>query len=101
MTTTKITVDGVELTIEQTIVKNAVYVRACRVVGRDRERKLDITSGVETRMEDAIALVGLLKKVAAIRASSCCCDYRHGYSDHAAHCQSICIAREERGFEDD
>ena len=101
MTATKIIVDGVELTIEQTIVKKAVYVKVRRVVGRDRERKIDITNGIQTQMENALALVRLLKKVAAMQTAPCRCDYRYGYSDHAAHCQSLYVAREERGDEDD
>ena len=36
MLMTTITVDSVELTIMQTMVKNSVYVRACRVMGRER-----------------------------------------------------------------
>lgn len=100
-TTTKITVDGVELMIEQTIVKKAVYVSVRRVVGRDRERKIDITNGVKTEVEDALGLVRLLKQVAAIKTAPCRCDYRYGYSDHATHCHSLYVAREERAYEDD
>jgi hypothetical protein len=103
--TTRVVVDGVELTILQTVQivqkHRRIYVNVKRVVARDRKRKLDITSGVETEMEDAIHLIRLLKQVAAFQTARCTCDYRYGYSDHAEHCQSIYVARYDGGVDDD
>lgn len=100
----KIEVDGVELTVKQTIQgkrPRRVYVDVKRVVGRDRKRKLDITSGIETEVEDALSLLSVLKRVAKFQTARCTCDYRYGYSDHAEHCQSIYVASEYRGDPDD
>ena len=99
--TRRIVVEGVELTIEQTVQKKRVYVKIKRVVGRDRKRKLDITSGIETEHEDALSFVALLKRVAALPTARCTCDYRRGFSDHADHCQSIYVASYEESFDDD
>ena len=99
--TRRIVVEGVELTIEQTVQKKLVYVKIKRVVGRDRKRKLDITSGIETEHEDALSFVALLKRVAALPTARCTCDYRRGFSDHADHCQSIYVASYEESFDDD
>lgn len=97
----KIEVDGVELTVKQTLVKRNVYVKVSRVVGRDRKRKLDITSGAETEVKDALGLLELLKRVAKYQTARCTCDYRYGYSDHAEHCHSIYVAEYDGGYVDD
>lgn len=100
---TKIVVDGVELTVEQTGSSVSIKKR----VGRNRERKLDITSGLnfglnDHRGEEAIALINNLRHVADLQTARCTCDYRHGYSDHAKSCQSIYVAKyDEGGFDDD
>lgn len=91
--TTKIVVDGVELTVMQTVVQKCVYINVKRIVGRDRKRKIDITGGIETEMEDALHLVRVLKDVVALPTARCTCDYRYGFSDHADHCQSIYVAK--------
>jgi len=98
---TRIVVEGVELLITQTTVKKHVYVKVNRKVGRDRKRKLDITCGIETQVEDALALVRVLKQVAKLQTSRCTCDYRYGYSDHAEHCQSIHVANYDGACVDD
>lgn len=98
----KIEVDGVELTITQTTVKQNVYVKVHRKVGRDRTRKLDITAGIETQIDDALSLVSVLQRVAKFQTARCTCDYRYGYSDHAEHCQSIRVATsDESSYDDD
>lgn len=94
---TKIEVNGVELTVIQTVVKKNVYVKVTRVVGRDRKRKLDLTGGIETQLEkgnEAISLLSTLKQVAKLQTARCTCDYRYGYSDHADHCTSIYVAQD-------
>jgi hypothetical protein len=94
-----IVVDGVELTVKQT--ENRV--RVSRVSGRDRKRKLDITSSESFYFDidyAVIAVVQTLKRVAAMSTARCTCDYRYGYSDHAEHCQSIYVAEEFRGEDD-
>jgi hypothetical protein len=96
----KIAVDGVELTVEQTVVKKNVYVTVKRKVGRDRKRKLDITGGVETQVEDAVDLLKVLKQVAAFQTARCTCDYCYGYSDHAEHCLSIYVASDSSWSDD-
>ncbi len=88
----KIEVAGVELTVEQTLVKRNIYVKVKRVVGRDRQRKINITCGIETQIEEAFDLVKTLKRVAAMQTACCTCDYRYGFSDHAEHCHSIYVA---------
>ena len=101
----KIVVDGVELTVKQTTTKLGTYVLVKRKVGRDRKRKLDLTGGIETKLErgdEAISLLSTLKQVVALRPARCTCDYRYGYSDHAEHCQSIYVSRpDEAGVDDD
>lgn len=97
----RIVVDGIALTVTQTVVKRNVYVKIKRVVGRDRKRKLDITSGIETQVEDAVSFVGVLKRVAALPTARCTCDYRYGFSDHADHCQSIYVAAYDGACIDD
>jgi hypothetical protein len=99
--TTKIVVEGVELSVTQTLVKRNVYVKVNRKVGRDRKRQLDITAGIETRVEDALSLLRVLRQVAKLQTSRCTCDYRVGYSDHADNCQSIYVARCEEAYGDD
>jgi hypothetical protein len=86
-------VDGVALTITQT--GNSVHVS--KVVGRDRKRKIDITSGRQFTLVEpvAITLLGKMKRVAALQTARCTCDYRWGYSDHAEHCQSIHVAKDD------
>lgn len=98
---TRIVVDGVELTVTQTKVKRDIYVKVNRKVGRDRKRQLDITCGIETQVQDALALVRVLKQVAKLGTSRCTCDYRYGYSDHAEHCQSIHVANEGACLDND
>lgn len=96
----KIVVDGVELAVTQT--RNSVSVS--RVVGRDRKRKIDITSGKNFALDApaAITLLEKMKRVAALRTAPCTCDYRLGFSDHAEHCKSIYVARSDEGcFDDD
>lgn len=95
---TRIEVEGVELIITQ--VGHSVSVR--KVVGRDRKRKIDITSGSSFSLADlsAIGLMGQLKHIAALTTVRCTCDYHYGYSDHAESCQSIYVARYE-GYTDD
>ena len=99
--TTKIVVEGVELTIAQTMVKHNVYVKVSRKVGRDRKRQLDITAGIETQVEGPLSLLRVLRQAAKLQTARCTCDYRYGYSDHAAHCQSIYVASYEGGSVDD
>lgn len=97
MNSAKIEVNGVELTVEQVIQgkrPQRVYVKVKRIVGRDRKRKIDITGGIETQVEDALSLLRVLKQVAAFQTARCTCDYRYGYSDHAENCQSIYVAKE-------
>ena len=98
---TRIVVEGVELTITQTKVKRDVYVKISRKVGRDRKRQLDITGGIETKVEDALALVGVLRQAARLQPIRCTCDYRYGYSDHAEHCLSIYVASYDGACGDD
>jgi hypothetical protein len=88
---TRIVVDGVELTVTQTECSVSIH----KVVGRDRRRKLDITSGRQFTLDDhaAITLVKKLKQVAALQTARCTCDYRQGWSDHAEHCLSVYDAR--------
>jgi hypothetical protein len=95
----KIVVEGVELTVTQT--GNSVSVH--KVVGRDRRRKIDITSGRQFTLDDpaAITLLTKMKLVAALQTARCTCDYRYGYSDHAEHCQSINVARYDGACIDD
>jgi hypothetical protein len=97
---TKIEVDGVELTVKQAVVKKRVYINVTRIVGRDRKRKLDISAGVETEMEDALDLVTTMQQVAKMQTARCTCDYRYGFSDHAEHCRSIYVAKEYRDEDD-
>ena len=99
--TTTIVVEGVKLTITQTLVKRDVYVKVNRTVGRDRRRQLDITAGIETQVEDALSLLRVLRQVAKLQTARCTCDYRYGYSDHAKHCQSVHIASYEGAHVDD
>lgn len=95
---TRIIVDGVELTVTQTGDSVSIH----KVVGRDRTRKIDITSGVTFRPEDAaMALLKKLKSVAALQTANCACDYRYGYSDHAEHCHSIYVATYDGACVDD
>jgi hypothetical protein len=96
---TKVIVDGVELTVEQT----NEYVSVSRVVGRDRKRKIDITSGRQFKLDEpaALTLVKKMKRVAALQTARCTCDYRYGWSDHAEHCQSIYKAEYDGGCVDD
>src|SRR6267142_4124068 len=86
----RIVVDGTELTVTQT--GNSVSVS--RVVGRDRKRKIDITSGINFALDApaAITLLEKMRRVAALQTARCTCDYRYGFSDHAEHCRSIHIA---------
>ena len=95
----KIVVDGTQLTVSQT--RGVVHIS--RVVGRDRKRKVDITSYAELTPEASEALVLLreLKRVAALPDFRCTCDYRYGYSDHAEHCQSTRVAKYDGGCIDD
>lgn len=92
----KILVDGVELAVTQA--GNGVFtsVTARRVVGRDRKRKLDITSAITSSLDGdpVLTVVRVLKDVAAMPTARCTCNYHYGYSDHAEHCQSIHVARE-------
>lgn len=92
--TTRITIDGVELTVEQTVVAKRIYVKVNRVVGRDRIRKINIRGGIETEIKDALYFVKTLRDVAKLPTARCTCDYRYGYSDHGKHCQSIYVAKE-------
>ena len=101
MTKTRIVVDGVELLITQTKVKRNVYVKVSRKVGRDRKRQLDITGGIETKAEDVLSLVSVLRRAAKLQTARCTCDYRYGYSDHAEHCQSIYVASYDGACIDD
>lgn len=97
---TRIVVEGVELTVTQT----GDSVSVSRVVGRDRKRKIDITSGKNFTRDapTAITLVEKMKRVAALETARCTCDYRYGFSDHAEHCQSIYVAQSDgAGFDDD
>jgi hypothetical protein len=101
-TSTRVTIDGVELTVEQT--KRSVSIK--RVVARDRKRKLDITGGVNFGLDDhpgeeAIALIRNFRQVAGFATARCTCDYRYGFSDHAEHCQSINVAKYDGGCADD
>ena len=98
---TQIVVEGVELTVTQTKVKRNVYVKVSRKVGRDRKRQLDITGGIETKVEDALSLVRVLRQAAKLQTARCTCDYRYGYSDHADHCQSIHVASYDGACIDD
>ena len=98
---TQIVVEGVELTVTQTKVKRDVYVKVKRKVGRDRKRQLDITGGIETKIEDALSLVCVLRQAARLQIVRCTCDYRYGYSDHAEHCHSIYVARYDGACSDD
>jgi hypothetical protein len=98
---TRIVVEGVELVITQTKIKRNVYVKVSRKVGRDRTRQLDITGGIETKVEDALSLVRVLREAAKLQIARCTCDYRYGYSDHAEHCQSIYVARYDGACIDD
>ena len=100
-TKTRIVVEGVELTVTQTTIKRNVYVKVSRKVGRDRKRKLDITGGIETKVEDALSLVRVLKQATRLPTARCMCDYRYGYSDHADHCQSIHVASYNGACSDD
>jgi hypothetical protein len=95
----RIVVDGVELTVAQT----GGSVNITRVTGRDRKQKLDITSGMQFHPDHpaAITLVKYMKSVAAMQPARCTCDYRYGYSDHAEHCHSIYVARDEGSCLDD
>jgi hypothetical protein len=97
----KIEVEGVELTVEQTLMGKRVYIKVNRTVGRDRKRKIDITGGIETEMGDASDFIRVLKQVAKLRTARCSCDYRYGFSDHAEHCESIYVAQDSRGYLDD
>lgn len=99
---TRIIVDGVELTVSQT--GSSVSVR--RVVGRDRERRLDIWSGIQFSLDHdpdpaVIILVRKMKQVAALQTASCTCDYRYGHSDHAVLCRSIYVALLDGACADD
>lgn len=98
---TRIVVEGMELTVTQTTIKRDIYVKVSRKVGRDRKRQLDLTGGIETKVEDALALVRVLKQVVKLLPARCTCDYRYGYSDHAEHCQSIYVARHDGACLDD
>ncbi len=98
----KIEVDGVELTVKQ----DGDFVSIKRVVGRDRERNLDITSGLSFNIKNAIdppavALITRLKRVAKYQTARCTCGYHYGYSDHATHCRSIYVAQYDGGCVDD
>jgi len=90
-----ITVDGVELTA---VLKLGLPVNISRVIGRDRERGVDITSGiiVDCAHADPAALtfsvLDTLRRVAALPRERCTCDYGYGWSDHAKHCRSIYVA---------
>lgn len=96
---TRIVVEGVALTVAQTGDSVSIH----KVVGRDRKRKIDITSGVTFRPEDpvGISLIKNLKSVAALQTARCTCDYRYGYSDHAEHCHSIYVAKYDGAWVDD
>lgn len=96
----KIEVNGVELMINATVKGRRTYVSVKRVVGRDRKRKLDITSGIDTQMESVAHLVELLERVAAMQTARCTCGYSYGYSDHAEHCRSIHVAKEYVDYDD-
>jgi hypothetical protein len=99
---TKIVVDGDELTVRQTITELGQYVCVTKVVGRDRKRKLDLTGGIETKIDEPLALIRLLKQVVALPTARCTCDYRRGWSDHAEHCTSIYKASyDDEGYLDD
>lgn len=99
---TRIVVDGIELAVTQ--IGGSVSIK--RKIGRDRKRKLDVTSSLDFsladhRDEEAIALIRNLKSVANYRTARCTCDYRYGFSDHADHCQSIYVASYDGGCDDD
>lgn len=99
---TRIVVGGVELTIRQTITDLGQYVCATKIVGRDRKRKLDLTAGIETKIDEPLTLISVLKQVVALPTARCTCDYRRGWSDHADHCTSIYKASyEDEGYLDD
>lgn len=98
MVKTKVIVDDVELTVEQ--IGNSVSIS--RVIGRDRKRGINITSGckfnIKTELDPpAIAMVTHLRRVAKYQTARCTCGYHYGWSDHAEHCQSIHVACEYRG----
>jgi hypothetical protein len=100
--TTRLVVDGVELTVAQD--GNSVTVK--RVVARDRKRKRNVTCGItfDIRRENdppAIALVKVMKGVVKMQTARCDCDYRYGYSDHAEHCRSIYVAESDGACVDD
>ena len=101
--TTKIVVDGVELTVEQTVEQEGGRVRISRVTGRDRKRKIDITSVEEFHPAHpaAITIANTLKRVAKMATARCTCDYGRGWSDHAESCQSIYVADREEWIDDD
>lgn len=88
----KIVVDGVELTVKHT--DDGVYVT--RVVGRDRERKLDLTNG--ERFNDNNGLLSAMKRVAALSTMRCTCGYGWGWSGHAEHCKSVYVAEDPARF---
>lgn len=94
----RIEVDGVELTVQ---VGDSVKIH--RVVGRDRKRKIDITSTLVLELAPSAAalLVKELKRVAALQTARCTCDYRYGFSDHAEHCTSIYVAKCDGAIFDD
>ena len=99
---TRIVVDGVELTVKQTITQIGQYASVTKIVGRDRKRKLNLTAGIETNIDEPITLIRLLKEVAALQTARCTCDYRRGWSDHAEHCTSIYKASyEDEGYLDE
>jgi len=97
----KVRFEGVELTVTQ--VGRSVTVS--KVVGRDRRQKrnVDILSGRTFELEEpaAIALLSKMRRVADLSMTPCTCDYRHGFSDHAEHCQSVYVADGGCCFDDD
>lgn len=92
----KIEVDGVELTVTLT----GSSIKVTRVIGRDRKRKINITSGKEFRYSDPIELLEKMKQVAKLQTARCQCDYQYGCSDHAEHCESIYKAHEYVDYDD-
>lgn len=100
MSKTKIVVEGVELTVVE---QEDGLVRISRVTGRDRKRKIDITSTEEFHPEPpvAIAIAHAMKRAAKTVTARCTCDYRRGWSDHAESCRSISVADREEYVDDD
>lgn len=100
----KIEVEGIELTVKQTVTDLGTYVTVTRVVGRNRKRKINITAGISTQLaksREATHLLDVLKRVVKLRTARCTCGYHRGWSDHAEHCESIYVAPYEDYLPDD